>query len=484
VVTAAAVGLTSACALLSDGTVKCWGANQDGELGDGTTTNSTAPVAVAILSKVTAISAGNDFACALAGSSVKCWGANASGQLGDGKTVEEDKPGGVLGLSGVRAISAGADFTCAVRGTGASSDAECWGANDLGQLGDGTTTGSSRPVLVKSTSSSLTTNGASAIAAGSGHACVLISGGRARCWGDNEDGQLGDGSTTNSTTPVAVANLPTTPVALRAKAISAGGLNTCALLGDGTVECWGANNVGQLGNGTITSSSLPVAVANLSGVMAIATGNTFSCALLADGTVDCWGRIGLLAKGTRLALNSTVPVAVANLSGVTAISAGTNGACALLSDGNVECWGADDFGQLGDGQITTGELTNSATPVRVVFGTAPYVGFGSACSSPGECPPPESPCLLATCDGTCGLTNAAAGTLCGAGSGVGSKAVPDTCDGSGTCLCAASEQRCGGACVDELTDEQNCGTCGAACATGVLCIGGRCAKGVPGVFTE
>jgi alpha-tubulin suppressor-like RCC1 family protein len=388
--TAISVGGNHTCALA--GGVKCWGENGFGQLGDGTRTNTTTPVAVSGLSSgVTAISLGFDHTCALTSAgAVECWGYNGEGQLGDGTFTEQTTPGAVSGLSsGVTAISAGDFHTCALTSAGA---VKCWGGNYFGELGDGTGTGpekcgsggayacSTTPVAVSGLSS-----GVRAISAGGTHTCALTNAGAVECWGYNEYGQLGDGTASGpekcaskyacSTTPVAVSGLSS-----GVTAISAGADQTCALTSAGAVKCWGYNVEGQLGDGTTTEQTTPVAVSGLSsGVAAISAGEEHACALTSAGAVKCWGlnESGQLGDGTTTGPEecengagvfrpcSRTPVAVSGLSsGVTAISAGAADTCALTSAGAVECWGYNDYGELGDGTTT-----NKSTPEEVVRAT-------------------------------------------------------------------------------------------------------------------
>ena len=189
------------CALTSGGAAKCWGFNGTGQLGTGTTSGSKTPVQVTGLTTgVTAITAGVMHTCAIAaGGAAKCWGFNSGGQLGNGTTTTSPTPLQVTGLAtGVTAINADTWNTCAV----ASGAAKCWGYNAGGQLGNGTTADSATPVQV----SGLTT-GVAAISAGLFHACALTVAGVAKCWGANADGQLGNGTTTDSLTPVSVTGL-------------------------------------------------------------------------------------------------------------------------------------------------------------------------------------------------------------------------------------------------------------------------------------
>ncbi len=339
-VTAVAAGVYHTCAVIGGG-AQCWGRNDSGQLGDGTTTSSSKPVAVSGLGNgVMAIAAGEGHTCAVTGSGVKCWGANWSGQLGDGTTTDNPEPVGVIGLGSgvtVAAIAAGYQHTCAATGVGM----KCWGSNVYGQLGDGTNTDSPEPVWASGLGSVVT-----AIAAGQGHTCAVVSGG-AQCWGYDEFGQLGIGTTTELLIPSAVSGLgPGSGVT----AIATGGGHTCAVVG-GELKCWGLNDYGQLGNGATTRISAPAAVSGLSsGVTAIAAGYDFTCAV-AGGGAQCWGdnESGQLGDGTTIDTYSPVTVSVqGGGGGVTALAAGDAHACAVVS-GGAQCWGWNDFGQLGIG---------------------------------------------------------------------------------------------------------------------------------------
>jgi RHS repeat-associated protein len=262
-VTAIAAGGGFGLALLSNGTVMAWGSNNHGELGNGESTGpeqcngeacSTTPVAVSGLSGVTAIATGNYHALALlSNGTVKAWGFNADGELGDGSTTNSDVPVTVSGLSGVTAIAANGYYSLALLSNGT---VKAWGENFYGQLGNGTSgvgTNSDVPVAVSGLS------GVTAIAAGFWHALALLSNGTVKAWGDNREGQLGNGKTTNSDVPVAVSGLS------EVAGIAGGFEHSLALLGNGTVKAWGYNRYGQLGNGTYINSDVPVAVSGLTG---------------------------------------------------------------------------------------------------------------------------------------------------------------------------------------------------------------------------
>lgn len=279
--TAVAIGHVHNCALTGAGGIKCWGWNDFGQLGDGTWDWSpTTPVDVIGLSSgVTTIVAGNGYSCALStAGAVKCWGLNALGELGDGTTLDRSVPMNVFGLSaGVTAISAVDGHTCALTTAGG---VKCWGENILGEVGDGTTVGRSTPADVIGLGS-----GVSAIAAGRDDTCALTSAGGVKCWGSNLYGELGDGTTVSHTAPVNVYGLSGGVAAL-----AAGSIHNCVLTTAGGVKCWGYNQNGEVGDGTTVNRSTPADVIGLSsGVSAIAVGSDHTCALTIAGGVKCWG---------------------------------------------------------------------------------------------------------------------------------------------------------------------------------------------------
>ena len=336
------------CALLQNGSVKCWGDNNSGQLGNNMTTDSSTPFQVLGLgSEVSAISAGYQHACAIQNGSVKCWGYNYYGQLGDNTTTNSSTPVQVSGLdSGVSAISAGSHHTCALLQNGS---VKCWGINNNGQLGDNTTTNSSTPVQVSGLDS-----GVSAISAGSHHACALLQNGSVKCWGRNNQGQLGDNTTNMSQTPISVVGFDS-----GVSAISEGGNHTCAIQ-NGSVKCWGSNSYGQLGNNTIANSSTPVQVVSnssfspLINVSAISVGENHTCAMLQNGFVKCWGQgnFAQMGNGSSNEINR-LPVTVIESTGgilanISAIEAGGTHTCAI-QNGSVKCWGSNYDGQLGRG---------------------------------------------------------------------------------------------------------------------------------------
>ena len=339
-----AAGDGYSCAV-ADGGVRCWGNNGSGQLGDGTVESSAIPVqTLPAGSGATAVATGRSHACAVVSGGVQCWGGNGGGQLGNGSTASSRVPVQTLPAgSGATAIVAGESHSCAV----VSGGVKCWGNNSNGQFGNGST--NSSPVPVQTIASG---KGVTAIAASGYHTCAVAEGG-VKCWGANWYGQLGNGTTVSSLVPV-----QSLPAGSGATDIAVGGYGgfTCAIAAGG-VKCWGANDSGQLGNGTTVSSLVPLqTIPAGSGASAIAAyggaSDSHACAVVGGG-VKCWGgnNGGQLGNGTTQ--QSPVPVqAIPAGSGATAIAAGAVHSCAVIG-GGVECWGGNDQGQLGDGTQTS-----------------------------------------------------------------------------------------------------------------------------------
>lgn len=332
------------------------------------------------------LGAGGFHTCAVTGSGgVKCWGSNGVGQIGNGsstgpttcndgsKTVACSMTAvDVTTLSsGIAKVVGGGNHACALT-TGASGGVKCWGYNKSGQLGNSSTTNSSTPVDVTGLS-----GGVINIAAGDSHTCALLTSGSVSCWGDDTYGQLGNG-VTNTT----YNSYQTVSGLTQVTAISAGWRHTCAIVSGGAVKCWGANTYGQLGNGTVTDSSIPVSVSGIpSGATFISASNdgSFTCAVVSGG-VKCWGndyynQLGVFNSmvtqycGSDLDPCSKTPVSVSSLtSEVTAVSAGAMHACALTSTGGVKCWGGGADGSLGNG--LTGDIYTPADVTDLTSGVS------------------------------------------------------------------------------------------------------------------
>jgi len=310
-IVAIAAGSNHTCALDSVGAVKCWGSNAYGQLGNGNTTDSTTPVAVTgLASSVRSIAAGYGHTCAVTSAgAVQCWGWNGLGQLGNGNITDSHTPVLVSGLTtGVVSTTAAYSHSCALTSGGA---VKCWGNNGSGQLGNGTFTNSYIPVQVVGLSSGVLVISSSHDGL---HTCVQTSGGAVQCWGSNTYGQLGNGNTTDANAPVAVPSLSN-----GVQAIAAGHLHTCALASASGVECWGYNIFGQLGNGTTINSLNPVTAKGLtSAVAGIAAGYAHTCAVTRAGAVECWGsnNPGQLGNGTITDFNTAVAALGAGGSGL------------------------------------------------------------------------------------------------------------------------------------------------------------------------
>lgn len=292
-VTALAVGAYHACALTSQSGVKCWGNNADGQLGDGSTTDSPTPVTVTSLANAIAIAAGHDHTCAVTSAGdVQCWGNNSDGQLGNNSTNASHVPLTVPGLTGIKAVSASEFGTCSLS-TG--QGLKCWGR----EPGNGTVFDSKVPVDVMS-------GVAAATSGGWGFTCAVTTAGAVRCWGTNTEGALGDSTFASSDVPVGAVGL-----ASGVTALGAGFDHACAVTSVSGVSCWGSNDHGQVGDGSTTNRGAPVIVSGLGGsALAVAGGNWHTCAILAGGHLRCWGfnSGGALGDGTQV--ESHVPVAV------------------------------------------------------------------------------------------------------------------------------------------------------------------------------
>ena len=315
----------STCAFTNTGTARCWGSNAFGQLGDGSANSSSVPVSVvdpanpgSPLTGIAAVSAKGFSTCAVMNDgTAKCWGLVNSSQVPATVLDPTAQPG--TPLAGVAEASVGGSHAC-LRLT--DGTARCWGINNNGQLGNATTTGSAVPVTVvdpADTANPLT--GIAAISAGTNHTCALLTTATIRCWGYNLNGQLGNNTATGSTVPVTVVDPADTANPLTGvAAVSAGNLHTCALLTAGTARCWGFNAFGQLGDNTNVQRRVPVAVVDpadttvaLAGLTMISAGGVHTCAVLTGGTARCWGYNGSNQIGDGTGTDSAVPVPVVGL---------------------------------------------------------------------------------------------------------------------------------------------------------------------------
>ena len=327
------------CALLEDRSLRCWGRNDYGQLGDGTTENRRAPVPVSGISTAVAVSAGALHTCVYHSNNViQCWGRNNYGQLGDNSTTDRLTPSGSVTTLKPDQITAFNDQTCVKLG----NVLRCWGGNGTGQLGDGTTDHRNLPVSVQGVSD------AAQVSMGLDHACLRTTSGRVWCWGRGYYGQLGNNSNNDSSVPVQVQGITT------AVDVSAGQYHSCAVLSDRSIKCWGRNGAGQLGDKTTTNRSTPVTVHNINNALDVAAGYGYTCAIvdvpsISYDNVKCWGvnNHGQLGNGTFT--SSLVPVSVSPLTRAATLSAGPSHACATRTAySSPKCWGENNYGQLGN----------------------------------------------------------------------------------------------------------------------------------------
>ena len=327
--------------------VYAWGNNGYGPFGNGTTTSTNSPVPGPAGTDWTQVATGDRHSCGIrTDGTLWCWGWNAYGQLGDGTTTSSLVPVQVGTATDWTGVAAGYVHSCGVRGTGTLW---CWGRNVYGQLGDGTNTDSSVPVQVG------TATDWTGVAAGTYHSCGIRGTGTLWCWGYNAYGQLGNGTYTSSTVPVQEASGATDWTR-----VAAGYLHSCGVRGTGTLWCWGWNPYGQLGDGTNTSSLVPVQEASLSTDWTrVAAGYVHSCGIRGTGTLWCWGWNfhGQLGNGTYT--SSNVPVQVGTATDWTGVAAGYRHSCGIRGTGTLWCWGHNSYGELGDGTYTT-----SGVPVQ------------------------------------------------------------------------------------------------------------------------
>ena len=393
-----AAGRSHTCALHQDGTVSCWGHNDYGQLGYGSTglwRYSVTPQKIEGVEGIIALATGEGKTCLLheAGTvscwgagqtsddpesilkgianaisidiggghicvlrddmTVLCWGYNTSGQLGNGEIYFGDsdvveylhEPVQVAGITDAVGIATGGDHTCAVHEDGTVS---CWGGNWRGEIGNGTTDNYSNALVrVKNITN------ATSVSAAIGHTCALHDDATISCWGANEIGQLGNGQVgqgKNSAVPVKVQNISGATAAVA----GGGGIDgrSCALHRDGTISCWGSQN-----------STVPAKIEGIKNAKAVTTGDEHTCALHEGGTISCWGYNDDGQLGNETRDYSAVPVQVKNITDAAAVDAGDSHTCALHRDGTVSCWGNNVVGQLGNGNSGKGE--HSSAPVKV-----------------------------------------------------------------------------------------------------------------------
>jgi len=357
---------TGYCAVLASGTVNCWGSGTDGALGNNSVAVSRVPVIINVTTATGIASDGTHSYCAtLTSGSVDCWGLNTDGELGNGSVAADSLlPVTVSNVTGAIAIASDGNHSyCALT---ASGGVDCWGLGISGELGDNALVSSDVAVAVSGLA------GATSLASeGNGSYCALLADGTVDCWGDNGSGDLGDNSTTDSPVPVAVSGLGSV-VSL----VSDGGHSYCAAQALGTVECWGNGTSGELGDGANSTSHVPVSVTGITSATSVASnGNNSYCALLAGGSVECWGlgTIGQLGDGATA--SSNIPVTVTGVGNAETMAGDdANSYCVTLATESVQCWGAGTMGQLGNGSALDSDVPVTVTPMAPAVA---IVGEGS-----------------------------------------------------------------------------------------------------------
>jgi alpha-tubulin suppressor-like RCC1 family protein len=291
----------------SDNTVACWGYNDYGQLGNGSMATATAPTPNGVTG-ATAVASGTSYSCAiLQDKTATCWGANYGGQLGNGDPAQvpnsQPSPVKVVALTNAKQISAGTSHTCAVDGDG---KAWCWGSNFYGQLGNGSTTATSTPQPITSLS------GVVQISAGNYFTCALLSTHQVSCWGVDDHGQLGNGTVSDTSTPNPTPNV--IPNLNDAVYVWAGGENhACAIRQGGAIACWGDSDSDQLGvTGLSGAVTKPVQIVQPTTAVNVVTGSNTSCAITTDGRGYCWGNNMDYQIGDGTNVNRATPTQISN----------------------------------------------------------------------------------------------------------------------------------------------------------------------------
>lgn len=390
--TYSSAGVDTMCALVSGGSVYCWGySSGNSQLGNNSTSAQsipwmiTSPIPSGL--SISSISAGSANTCAVGNGGVNCWGQGTNGVLGNGSTAQVVTTSSVLlsgtsnNLSAMATVTGGGTHTCSLSSGGS---VYCWGDNLFGDLGNNSTTQSTKAVQVTGQGGIGTLSGITSLASGFHHNCAVGSAGAVYCWGWDGHGQLGNNSTISAAVPTKVVGVGGTGYLSGFTKVVAGYAHSCAIDGGGEVYCWGNNQYGQLGNNSTSQSNTPVKVVSVSGtgtltgVTALAAGSYHTCAI-SGGQVFCWGANDTNQLGNSLSAHSSYPQGTLNsgyvgLTGAVSITAGANFSCAVLSAGGAMCWGAGANGQLGSNSTLS---QNVAMPVVGVGAVGELAGMAS-----------------------------------------------------------------------------------------------------------
>jgi alpha-tubulin suppressor-like RCC1 family protein len=338
-------GFGHTCAVTTAGEAYCWGSNQNGQLGNGSTQGTATPVRVTGERRFLEVRAGDRHTCGLdVDFRAYCWGLNNRGQLGDGTTEDRDSPVRVIDLGRLTALSAGRAHTCAVN---LYNRIFCWGANDQAQLGDGTRIDRVGPVRLQGPLREFRQ-----VSAGGIYSCGVTTADQAYCWGGNRRGALGDGTLNLRLTPVAVVGgLSFREVGARAAAGGTEHSRSGGVTTDDLAYCWGEDHLGRLGNGPEGSSLTPVPVYGTLKFARLSVGGGHTCGLTLGNLAYCWGWNGGGALGDGTDRLRGRPTAVVGGHQFTDIAAAVNGlhTCAIDDQAVAYCWGPNFAGQLGNG---------------------------------------------------------------------------------------------------------------------------------------
>lgn len=364
-------GRLYACGIKDDNTAWCWGYNNYGQLGDGSSTNRTSPRAVTGGHNFKYIAAGEFATCAIkTDDTIMCWGRGTYGNLGNASTSNRNYPVAINTAQTFSDVVVGEHHACAISAT--DSTRWCWGYNGNRQLGDGTTTQKTSPIQIGSETWS-------SVSAGYQHSCGITSDGVGMCWGENNNGRIGDSTTTDRSTPTSVSGGHTFGVTTEecsggvtagcvnipgATSFQMGTYHTCAIDDSGVMHCWGRNNRGQLGDGTRTNRNVPTEVDGGHTWKTVATGYELSCAIKSDNTLWCFGRNQNGQLGDNSTTNRTSPTQVSGGGIWTDVEMGYYNACATQASGTKYCWGNNGYGQVGDGTTT-----QRTVPTQLTDGT-------------------------------------------------------------------------------------------------------------------
>lgn len=340
-----AMGVTHACGITSANKLKCWGANNIGQVGNGGTSNTSPPVAIDTLTSYNMVSSGFQYSCGITtANKLKCWGSNTNGVLGLGTFGGfQASPTAVDALQDYIFVAAGYMHVCAIT---TLNKLKCWGANSNYQLGNGLNTASNLPILIDAT------NNYQHVSPGTDSTCAVTTGGNMYCWGLNNTGQVGTGTTVTQTTPYLVGT--------GYSQAATGGQHACGLKGT-SIFCWGGNYANQFGNGGTGFNQLPTLVSGSQSYQSVRAGQNYGCGIKIGGSLMCWGANSDGQVGTGNTTPQSLAVQIDTGNTYTAVSVGWDATCGITG-GNIKCWGKNNAGQLG-------YYSSQANPVVIDNGT-------------------------------------------------------------------------------------------------------------------